>query len=157
MMRIIFALAAFLYTSSIFAEEEIYIYTSYHNNDKVRVSHKMSCRDSRCMITSNAAEKSIVLTKIQRDQILEAFQAEVKRFDIQSDPKSGDRLVKIKFRYSTDGKRLNITQRLPVDQLSAVSTELAAIIETYFPGLDLSRLGAPESASSDEETEQPAK
>jgi hypothetical protein len=150
--RTIFALVAALYASSLFAEEEIYLYTSYNNNEGVRVSHKMKCRDSRCMIESNAAEKPVSLTTTQRDQILEAFQAEVKRFDIKSSPKSGDRLVKIKFRYSTDSKRLDITQRLPVGQLSGVSPELAAVFETYFLGLDLSRLESPEPATSDEES-----
>ena len=157
MMRIIFALAAFLYASSIFAKEEIDIYTSYRNDEEKSVSHKMKCQDSRCIVRSDTAERSIALKKIQRDQILKAFQAEAKRFDIQSVPKSGDRLIKIKFRYSTNGKRLNITQRLPADQLSELSPELTAVIETYFAGLDLSSLGAPVSDTGDKETEQPAR
>jgi len=157
MTRTIFALVAVLYASSLFAEEGIYLYASYNNNEGVRVSHKMKCRDSMCMIKSNTAEKSISLTRTQRDQILEAFQVEVKRFDIKSSPKSGDRLVKIKFKYSTDSKRLGITQRLPVGQLSDVSPELTAVFETYLPELDLSRLESPELATSDEESAAPAK
>ncbi len=157
MMRTILTLVAALYASSLFAEEEIYLYTSYNNNEGTRVSHSMKCRDSLCNLDNYTAEKPISLTKAQRAKILEAFQAEVKRFDIMSTPKSGDRLVKIKFRYSTDSKRLDLTQRLPVGQLSDVSPELTTVFETYFPGLDLSRLESHEPATSDEESAAPAK
>ncbi len=157
MTRTIFALVAALYASSLFAEEEIYLYTSYNNNEGVRVSHKMKCRDSMCMIESNTAEKPFSLTKTQRDQILEAFQAEVKRFDIMNTPGSSDRLIKIKFRHNTDRKRLEITQRLPAEQLSYVSPELTAVIESYFLGLNLSNLGSPETATIDNESAAPAK
>lgn len=157
MTRMIFVLVAGLYASNLFAEEEIYLYTSYNNNEGVRVSYKMKCRDSRCMIESKTAKKPISLTRAQRDQILEAFQAEVKRFDLKRSPESGNRLVKIKFRYSTDRKRLDISQRLPVDQLSDVSPELTTVLETYYPGFDLSRLGSPESATSEEESAASAK
>jgi hypothetical protein len=157
MTRTIFALVAALFASSLFAEEEIYLYTSYNNNEGTRVSHMMKCRDSLCEIKNNAAEPAISLSNTQRDQILEAFQAEVKRFDIKSTPKSSDRLIKIKFRYLTDRKRLEITQRLPVEQLSDVSPELTAVIETYLLGLDLSSLGSPEPATSNEESVAPVK
>ena len=158
MTRTIFALAVALYASSLFAAEEIYLYMSYNNNEGTRISHKMDCRDSLCTIdNNNKAEPPISLTKTQRDQILKAFQAEVKRFDIKSTPKSGDRLIKIKFKYLTDRKRLEITQRLPIEQPSDVSPELTAVIETYFFGLDLSSLGSPEPATSDEESAAPAK
>ena len=144
MTRTIFALAAALYASSLFAEEEIYLFTSYDNNEGIHVSHMMNCRDSLCKIKSNKEEPPISLTRTQRDQVLAAFQAEVKRFDIISTPKTGDRLIKIKFRYYTDGKRVEITQRLPFEQLSDVSPELTAVIKTYFLGLDLSSLGSSE-------------
>ena len=157
MMRTIFALVAAVYASSLFAEEEIYLFTSYDNNEGMHVSHKMDCRDSQCKIESNKVEPPISLTMTQRDQILEAFQTEVKRFDIKSTPESGDRLIKIKFRFLTDRKRLEITQRLPVEQLSDVSPELTAVIETYFLGLDLSSLGSPGPAISDKESAVPAK
>ena len=161
MTRTIFALVAALYASSLFAEEEIYLYTSYDNNEGTRVSHRMECLDSLCKLDNYTAEKPISLTKsltkAQRAKILEAFQAEVKRFDIMSTPKSGDRLIKIKFRHLTDRKRLEITQRLPVEQLSDVSLELTAVIETHFFGLDLSNLGSPKPAASDEESAAPAK
>ena len=157
MTKTIFAFALALFASSLFAEEEIYLYTSYNNNEGTRISHKMDCLDSLCKIKSNTAEKKpISLTTTQRDQILEAFQAEVNRFDIKSTHKSGDRLIKIKFRYLTDRKRLDITQRLPVEQLSDVSPELTAVIETYFLGLDPSSLGSPEPATSYEESAAPA-
>lgn len=157
MMRTIVVLAVALYASNLFAEEEIYLYTSYNNNEGTRVSHKMDCRDSLCTIENNTAESTISLNSAQRDQILQAFQVEVKRFDINSTPKSGDRLIKIKLRYLTERKRLEITQRLPVEQLTDVSPELTAIIETYFTGLVFSRLGSPEPATGDKQPVAPAK
>ena len=157
MMRTIFTLAAALYASCLFAEEEIYLYTSYNNNEGTRVSHKMKCLDSLCKIDNHKTEKSISLTKAQRAKILEAFQAEVKRFDIMNTPGSSDRLIKIKFRHNTDRKRLEITQRLPAEQLSYVSPELTAVIESYFLGLNLSNPGSPETATIDNESAAPAK
>ena len=152
MTRTIFVLITTLYASSLYAEEEIYLYTSYNNNEGVRVSHKMKCRDSMCMIMSDTTKKPVSLTRTQRNQILDAFQAEVKRFDIKGTPESSDQLVKIKFRYSIDRKRLDISQRLPAGQLSDVSPELTAVIETYFPELGLPRPGSPEPATSDDES-----
>jgi len=157
MTRTIFALVAALYASSLFAEEEIYLFTSYDNNEGTHVSHKMDCQDSLCKIENNKVEPPISLTRTQRDQILEAFQAEVKRFDVISTPKPGERLIKIKFRYLTDRKRMEITQRLPVEHLSDVSPEMTAVIETYFLGLDLSSLGSTGPAISDKESAAPAK
>ena len=143
MIRTILVLAATLYASSLFAEEEIYLFTSYDNNEGTHVSHKMDCVDSQCKIESNKVELQLSLTSTQRDQILQAFQVEAKRLDIMSTPKSSERLIKIRFRYYTDRKRLDIMHRLPVEQISDVSPELAAVIETYFSGLDLSSPGFP--------------
>jgi hypothetical protein len=141
MTRTILALAVTLFTSSLFAKEEIYLFTSYNNNEGAHVSHKMDCLDSQCKIRNDTTEQPpISLTVTQRAQILQAFQTEVKRFDIKKTPKPGDRLIKIKFKYLTDRKRLEIMQRLTVEQLSGVSPELTAVIETYFLGLDLSSL-----------------
>ena len=156
MMRYIFAVVASLYASTLFAEEEIYLYIRYNNDENGRVSHKMKCQDSRCMIESNAAERSIALTQTQRDQILEAFQTELNRFDINSETESSNRSVKVKLRYRSNTKRVDITQRLPADQLSVVSTELTTVFETYFPDLDLSRLGRPKPKTSDDKPAAPA-
>jgi len=147
MIRTIFVLAATLYASSLFAEEEIYLFTSYDNKEGTHFSHRMDCVDSQCKIESNKAELQLSLTSTQRDQILQAFQVEAKRLDIMSTPKSSERLIKIRFRYYTDRKRLDIMRRLPVEQISDVSPELTAVIETYFSGLDLSSPGFSESAT----------
>ena len=157
MKRTFFILFAALYASSLFAEEEIYLYTSYNNNEGSRVSHKMKCRGSNCVVEGGTADQPIALTKAQKDQILEAFQVELKRFDIKSAPESGDRLVKIKFRYSTDGKRLDLTQRLPRARLSDVSPELTAVLENYFPGLDLFQPGSSKPTTSGDKSAAPEK
>lgn len=157
MKRTVFVLVSALYASGVFAEEEIYLYTSYNNNEGNRISHKMKCRDSNCVVERSTAKQSVALSREQRNQILEAFQAEVKRFDIKSAPESGDHLVKIKFRYSANGKRLDLTQRLPAAKLSDISPQLTAVVETYFAGLDLSSLGSPEPTKSDKKSDAPSK
>lgn len=157
MIRAMFALVAILYASSLFAGEEIYLYTSYNDSEGAHISHKMKCREGMCEINSNAARQSVPLTETQRDQILGAFQAEVKRFDVRSAPEPGDELIKIKFKYSTGRKRLGITHRVPVGQFSDVTPELIAVFETFLPGLDFSSLNSAESATNDEETAAPAR
>ena len=149
MTRMIFALATTLVASSLFAAEEIYIYSSYNNSAGNSISHKMTCQDSRCTIENPMKEQSVSLSKEQRDQILAAFKAETKRFDLTPPTKSSDRLVKIKFRYMTDGKRLQISKRLPDDQLADVSTEMAAVLETYLE-LNLTDLKSPQLTTSKE-------
>ncbi len=153
MTRMIFALATALFASSLFAEEEIYIYSSYKNSAGNSIRHKMDCLDSKCKINKPMEEQSISLSKEQRDQILAAFQAETKRFDLKSSPKSSGRLVKIKFRYLTERKRLQISTRLPDDQLDEVSPEMTAVLKTYLE-LNLSELKSPQLTTS---KEKPAK
>ena len=153
MTRTIVALVAVLYAAVLFAEEEIYLYTSHSDNEGVRVSHKMTCQDSVCTVTSHSAEKEIALTKTQRDQILEAFRSEVKRFEFQNAAKPDERLVKIKFRYSTGGKRLEISRRIPASQVAEVSPELIAVFETYFPELDFPGPESSKPATDDGSTD----
>ena len=156
MLRHIFAVFGLLYASTLFAEEEIYLYIKYVNDDNGRVSHKMTCQESKCMIENNTIEQPVALTKTQRAQILEAFQTELSRLDINSKTDSSSRSVKIKFRYRSDSRRVDVTQRLPADQLSALSTELTTVFETYFPDLDLSSLGVPAPTTSDKKPAAPA-
>ena len=151
MTRMIFALATTLVASSLFAAEEIYIYSSYKNSAGNSISHKMTCQDSSCKIKIENPKKelSIPLSKEQRDQILAAFTAEIKRLDVKSPFKSSDRLVKIKFRYLDDGKRLQLSTRLPDDQLAEVSPQMGAVLETYLE-LNLSDLKSPQPTTSKE-------
>ena len=157
MIRYIFAVAASFYASTLFAGEDIYLYISYKNNDESgRVSHRMKCQDSKCMIESNATKQSIALTQTQRDQILQAFQTELNRLDIKSKTDSGNGAVKIKFRYSSGSKRVDITQRLPANQPSVVSMELTTVAETYFPNLDISMLGVTRPTTGSDESARSA-
>lgn len=156
MLRPVFAIVASLYASSLFAGEEIYLYIKYTNDENARVSHKMQCQDSRCTVASNAAEQPLTLTGTQKDQILNALQSEVSRLDITSKTEAGSRPVKIKFKYRSESKRVDITQHLPADQLTVLSAELTTVLETYFAGLDLSSLGPAEPATSHEEPAAPA-
>ncbi len=156
MLRHVFAVAASLYASTLIAEEEIYLRIKYVNDENGRVSHKMQCQDSRCTVKSNAAEQPVDLTGTQRAKILEAFQAELGQLDLNSKTESGNRPVKIKFRYRSGSRRVDFTQYLPADQLSGLSTELIAVFETHFPDLDLFSPRLPESTASDEQSVAPA-
>jgi hypothetical protein len=157
MMRAMLVLLATIYASSPFAEEDIYIYTSYKSDEGERVSHRMKCQDAGCVIEDGNAKKAITLTGEQRNQILDAFQLELDRFDIKKPPEPGDRLVKIKFRYSANGVRLDLSQRLPVARLSDVSPEFMAVMEAHFTGLGLFGTEQPEPAVKDEKSAAPEK
>ena len=150
MTKTIFALAAALFASNLVAAEEIYIYSSYENSKGKRISQKLDCRDSQCEIEKQSTKESITLSKAQRDQILTAFQAETKRFDLKGIPKQEKKLIKIKFRYQTDKTRLQISRRLSADELAEVSTEMTAVLESYFE-LDLSALASVEPVKNSEE------
>jgi len=149
MTKTIVALAATLFASSLFAGEEIYIYSSYKNSEGNSISHKIDCRDSKCKLDKDTKEQSTTLTKAQRDQILAAFQAETKRFDLKSTPKPGDRLIKIKFRYHTDRDRLQLSRRLADDQLAEVSPEMAAVLKNFLE-FDISDMESMEPAAGEE-------
>ena len=152
MNRTIFTLAVALFSSGLSATERIYLRTSYDDIGGISGQHNMVCRDSRCTIHSQSADRSMTLSKAQWEQILEAFQMEANRFDIKNAPQPGENLLSIKLKYTTERKRLEITRRIPVDQPADVSPELTAVIKTYLE-LDLSRLGSPAPAAGEENPE----
>lgn len=151
----IFTLAAALFSSSLCASERIYIHTSYGDTKELSGLSNMVCRDSLCATHSPSGGRSIALSKTQREQILDAFQAEARRFDINSAPKQGGRLLSIKLKYTSDRKRFEIMRDLPIDHPDDISPELNAVIKTFL-GLDLANLELPEP-STDEEKREPAK
>jgi|GEM_PF-5372199 len=157
MMRAVFVLLATMYVSSPFAEEDIYLYTSYNSDDGDRVMHKMKCEGARCLIEGGKAERAITLTGEQRNQILDAFQLEVDRFDIKKAPEPGDRSVKIKFRYSANGTRLDLSRRMPLAGLSGLSPEFIAVMKAHFSGLELFVPEQPEPAVKAEKSAVPGK
>lgn len=146
MVRILLTLAAAVFTSNLFAEE-IYLYTSYKQDD-ASPNYLMKCQDSQCKVESPKAGRSLTLSDTQRDEILEAFQAELNRFNIMQSSQSGDRSIKLKFRYQTDKDRLQLSRRMGHEQLAEVSAKMTAIIKTYLE-LDLLTLQPPEPKGSD--------
>ena len=60
-------------------------------------------------------------------------------------------------RYSANGVRLDLSQRLPVARLSDVPPELIAVMEAHFAGLDFSSLKSPEPDVNDEKSGAPEK
>lgn len=156
MMRTLFALAAALLSTCLYAEEEIYLYASYHADQDTRVSHRMRCENSECVVRGDGTDtRTFSLNETQKEQILAAFQSELNRMDITSAPEMDEQRVKIKLRYSTGGTRVEIEQRLPAHDLCEISPKLTAVLETYFAGLDLSALRAPKPAASDPAADAP--
>lgn len=149
MTKTILALVVVLFSSNISATERIYIDTRYNNANEKPVLRNLACRDSQCAIQSRLGEGSITLSDAQRDRILKAFQTELNRFDINPHPNPGDQSVRIKLKYTTDRKRLEITRNLSIEQLADVSPELAAVIKTFL-GEDLSNLQLADTAAKEE-------
>ncbi len=156
MTRMLFALAAALLSTCLYADEEIYLYASYHADQNARVSHRMRCENSECVIRHNGTDtRTFSLNETQKEQILAAFQSELNRMEITSVPETDEQRVKIKFRYSTGSTRVEIAQRLPAQDLCEVSPKLTAVLETYFEGLDLSALRAPKPDASEKAADAP--
>lgn len=136
MIRTIAALALTLFASSLAAEERIYVYTSYKDNDKTSVQRKIDCIDSQCTLEDRGANRSIKLSQAQRDEILAGIKAEAQRFNTKTTSGSGDWTLRVKARYQTERGRLEITRDLRDGQFGDMSPELSAVIKTHL-GQDL--------------------
>ena len=148
MTKMTLALAATMISANLYAAERIYIDTWHEYTDKTYVQRNMVCRDSLCATHSQFGKGSIMLSKAQRDQILEAFQKELDRFDINNISKPQSPSLTIKLKYTTDSKRLEIIRHLSVGQLVDVSPELTAVIKTYL-GQDFANPQFPKSAADE--------
>jgi hypothetical protein len=141
-------LAAGLFATSLLAQEQVYLYVSYQAAVETSFRHKLDCLDTACKLEMNNTERNVRLTTEQRQRLLHALQTESKRFNVALDPVLSGKPIKIKFRYDTPTKRLEIERRLPADQPVDLTPEMLQVIKTHFE-LDLTRAVSIRSNSGD--------
>lgn len=142
MTRAAVLFAAGLFAAPLLAQEQAYIYVKYKDAAGASVRHKLDCLDAKCKLEVKTGEREISLTAKQKKALLDALQAESKQFFVAADPSSGDNLVKVKLRYDTPGKRLEIERRLPAEKPAGLTPEMLNVIRTHFD-LDLSKPVSP--------------
>jgi len=153
-IRTAILVAASLVAAPLAAQEEVYVYISYKDAKGAFSRHKLDCVDSKCKVTIKSAERSITLTNNQKKELLTAVQTESKQFVVAPDSASSDPSVKVKLRYDTPGKRLEIERRLPVDKPADLAPGMIQVIKAHLD-LDLSKPLAPKPAERDEPSAEP--
>jgi len=155
MVRTAVLISASLFAAHLLAQEQVYIYVSYKDAKGASSRHKLDCLDSKCKVSVKSADRSISLSDDQKKALLGALQAESKQFVVATDSASSDSRLKVKLRYDTPGKRLEITRRLPVDKPADLAPELVQVIKTHLD-LDLSKPVSPRSATGDDPSGEPS-
>jgi hypothetical protein len=156
MKRIAVLVTAGLLAMPLLAQERIYLYVSYRDAIETSFRHKLDCIDTACKLVINNTERNLRLTAEQKQQLLHALQVESKQFDLVQDPAPGDKPIKVKFRYDTPGRRLEIERRLPADQPAELTPAMLRVIQTQL-GLDLTQPLVPRAASSEAMDVEPAR
>lgn len=149
MTRTVVLIAASLFAIPLFAQEQVYIYVKYKDATGTSSRHQLDCIDLKCKASVQSEERFITLSEDQQKELLGALQAEVKQFVVKADSASSDQLVKVKLRYDTPRKRLQIERRLPADKPVELTPEMIQVIKTHLE-LDLTNPVSPRSASGDE-------
>jgi hypothetical protein len=154
MIRTFVCIVASLFATALVAQEQVYIYVKYRDATGTFSRYKLDCIDLKCTLSAKSVDRSIVLSEDQQKELLGALQAECKQFVVADDAASTDHLVKVKLRYDTPTKRLEIEQRLPADKPAELAPEMIGVIKTYLD-LDLSEPLSSSSTSGDEPGAQP--
>jgi hypothetical protein len=149
MTRIAAIIAAALFAPPLVAQERVYVYVKFKDATGTSSRHRLDCIDLQCKLSVKSDERSIVLSADQQRELLSALQAEAKQFVVTPDSASSDQLLKVKFRYDTPTKRLEIERRLPADKPAELAPEMIRIVRTLLD-LDLSEPVSPRSASGGE-------
>ena len=141
MIRLTLLVAATLFATPLVAaqeQEQAYIYVRYNDANGASVRHKLDCLDSECKLSIKSEVRSMSLSAVEKKELLDALQAELDQFHIATDTASSDNLMKVKFKYDSPGKRVEIERRLPADKPADLTPEMLRVIETHLE-LDLSR------------------
>ena len=149
MIRPTVLLACSLFAAPLLAQEQIYIHVSYKDSKGASVRHKLDCVDFKCKVNVKEKDRSVSLSAAQKKGLLDALQAESKQFVVAADSTASDNLLKVKLRYQTPKKRLQITRRLPGDKPADLTQGMLQVIKTHLD-LDLSNPVLPEPAPGDE-------
>jgi hypothetical protein len=154
MTRIVAIIAAALFATSLVAQERVYVYVKFKDATGASSRHRLDCLDLQCKLSVKSDERPIVLSADQQRELLSALQAEARQFVVAPDSASRDQLLKVKFRYDTPTKRLEIERRLPADKPAELAPEMIRIVKTLLD-LNLSEPVSPGSASGDEAGAEP--
>lgn len=130
--------AATFFATPLAAQEQAYVYVRYNDANGASVRHKLDCLDSNCKLEIQTEERSISLSAVERKELLDALQAELGQFYIADDTASSDKLMKVKLKYDSPMKRVEIERRLPADKPADLTPEMLRVIEMHLD-LDLSR------------------
>ena len=155
MKRIAVLLAAGLFASGLLGQEQIYLYVSYQDTGATSFRHKLDCLDVACKLESDNHGRKLNLSAEQKSQLLHAMQVESRRFSVAMDPLLNDKRLKVKFRYDTPSKRLEIERRLPADQPADLSSEMLQVIKIHLK-LDLTQAASIRSARGDKTAKESA-
>jgi hypothetical protein len=147
MKRIAVLFAAGLFITPLLAQERIYLYVSHRDDEGTSLRHKLECLDTACKLEINNTQRNIRLSAGQKQQLLQALQAEAHQFKVVMGPAVADKPTKVKFRYDTPTQRLEIERRLPADQPAALTPQMLQAIQSHL-ALDLALPLAPRSSSS---------
>ncbi len=154
MRRKAMLLAATLFAAPVLAQEQVYIYVSYKDATGASSRHKLDCIDAKCKVNIKAEERSISLSATQKKELLDALQAESKQFVVAADSAASDSLMKVKLRYDTPRKRLQIARRLPSDKPADLTPGMLQVIKAHLD-LDLTKPVSPGSVAGDEKSADP--
>lgn len=146
-LRTAVLVAAGLLAAPLLAQEQVYVYVSYKDPSGASFRHKLDCLDSKCQASTNQVRRPIGLSDEQRRELLDALQAESKRFAVRADASATDAL-KVKLRYDSPGNRLSIERRLPGDKPADLAPGMIQVIKAHL-GLDLSNPLLPGSAEQE--------
>ena len=141
-MTRIAVLAAILFAAPLFAQEEVYLYVRHKAAAGESVRYKLECRDAGCEVETGKGKRKVSLTTEQKKELLDALRADSRQFFIAADTPRADEQTKVKLRYGTPGKRLEIERRFPVGAPPDLTPETLQVIKTHFE-LDLSKPASP--------------
>lgn len=157
MIKTAVLVAAGLAAAPLLAQEQLYVYIKYKDATGASVRYRLDCLDADCKVDTKTGERRFSLATDRKNELLDALQAESKHFFAADDPSSGDDLVKVKLRYDTPGKRLEIERRLPREKPADLTPEMLQVIKAHFdldfskpvaPGPDAEKASDPSSARS---------
>lgn len=146
--------AAALFAAPLFAQEEIYLYVRHRDAAGESARYKLKCLDASCRVETKTGKREVSLTTEQRKGLLDALQAETKQLVIAADPAAADEQTKVKLRYATPMKRLEIERRMPAGKPVVLTPEMLEVIKTHLD-LDLSKPVLPGPAAADDPGAEP--
>ena len=132
MTRGVIVLTVALFAAPLLAQEQVYLYVKHTDAAGESVRYRLECVDLKCTADTKAGKSDITLDDAQKKALLGAVQAEARRFVVAADEVPADELTKVKLRYDTPMKRLEIERRLPAAKSPELTPEMVGIIRTYF-------------------------